>query len=166
MLVAHQNEPVPLRLLAADGRASLFARLNVYDTAGSLVATLAAAHLDEGLYTATWTPASEGMFTVVGRFFLDAMFTIDAEYERVAETVEVSTIKSKLSKILGLVHDNVVIDQHGYDGNGNLTTARLRTYDSSANAAAAGVTGHLKTYRMLASYTGTQQNSFTMAEEV
>lgn len=64
-----------------------------------------------------------------------------------------------LSRILGMIHENTVIDNqgwgesgHGSPGPNDLTTARIRTYDSKANALTATTTGLLDTYSVRGEY--------------
>jgi hypothetical protein len=66
----------------------------------------------------------------------------------------ISTISANVIKALGLLYDNSVLDNQSYDGSGNLTGARLRTYDTNAHAIAAGGTGLLMTYTVTATYDG------------
>ena len=58
-----------------------------------------------------------------------------------------------LSRMVGLLHENSVMDNTAYSG-GKLTSARVRLYDSPANATAAGATGKLFEYQITATYTG------------
>jgi hypothetical protein len=69
-----------------------------------------------------------------------------------AELIEVNSDKTNIIKILGLTHDNVVMDSHTYDTQGNLLTARIRHYDSKANADLAGTGGLLNTWNIEATY--------------
>ncbi len=165
MSVANLNEDFPLRMIASDGRTTLFGRMNIYNSDNLLLHSLAANHVAEGVYGVNWTPNIEGVYTVVGRFFLDALFTIDASYERVIEQIEVSSLKAWIARTLGLLHENVVIDNQGYDSNGNLTLARIRTYTNKADALAAGPSGILRTYEVTASYTGNLLNFYRMVPE-
>lgn len=156
MLVASINEAIPLRLLAADGTTTLYGQLHVYNASGLLVANLVAVHMAEGLYTVNWTPTIEGHYTVLGQFFIDAGLTQDAGYERVTEEVDVSSMKANVLRILGLLHENSVVDSQSYDGQGNLVAARIRSYDSKPNALSAGGTGLLASYTVAATYSVNQ----------
>jgi len=49
------------------------------------------------------------------------------------EDLQISIDKIKVDKILGLVHQNMLIDQTEYDDYGNLSDARLRIYEDSAS---------------------------------
>jgi hypothetical protein len=66
-----------------------------------------------------------------------------------------------------LVHDNGLLDTMVFDGDKNLTSARLRCYDSNTNAAAAkatspagGTTGLLYTFTITATYVNNVQTNF------
>lgn len=150
--LANLSEPVPLRVLAADGRTDLFPQVRIYNSSGLQVATFDAVHIAEGLYGSSWTPGLEGFFTLVAQFYFDNLHTVDAGYEKTAEDMEVSSLKTNILRILGLHHENAVIDSQAYDVNGHLSTARVRTYDSKANAQAAGVAGLLANYTVTAAY--------------
>jgi hypothetical protein len=126
--------------------------------------------------TGQWTEMTSGAFTGSGFYLL----TIPLAYTdqagilnyAVAVTADdiyfgtvglvanlVSDIYSKVTDILGLVYANSVLDQQTYNGAGKLTGGRLRTYDTSANALAAGVTGLLKTWTVYATYDGSNNET-------
>jgi hypothetical protein len=76
-----------------------------------------------------------------------------------------ATITADLLRALGLLHENSVLDRPTYEsGTNNLKTARIRVYDSAANAttarnlSAAGTytydTGKLAEYAIAGDYTG------------
>lgn len=153
MLWLDLNAPAPLRVQATDGATGLFPQFKVYDAAGSVVTTINAAHLAGGLYTASWTPPTEGFFTVVSKFWTDAGHTVEAGYDVEATDTRVDSVHAALNRILGLVQENVVHDQQVYDGDGNLLSARVRTYDSAANALIAGGAGLVAQYALAAAYT-------------
>lgn len=163
MLRATLNEAVPLQVLAADGKTDLYAQATLYSNGVSLT-TLALPHLDGGLYGSTYTPVTEGYLSVVYRFFYDPGLTVLADYDLEAEAVEVSSDKTNLLRILGLLHHNSVLDQQIYDGDGNLITARIRAYDSRPNADLAGLTGLLFTWSVVAIYTGGRVSDFRIKE--
>jgi hypothetical protein len=58
-----------------------------------------------------------------------------------------------LAKLLGISGENSVRDTLIYNGDGDLESARIRIYDSAANANAQGATGLLATWNMTATYT-------------
>lgn len=59
-----------------------------------------------------------------------------------------------VTRAMGLLHENSVMDQTIFDANNNLTNARFRIYNSKANANLAGGGGLLNTYTITATYTG------------
>lgn len=64
----------------------------------------------------------------------------------------VSALDAVLGRVRGLLNENAVQDQQSYDGNSRLTNARIRCYDSAANATAAGATGLIRQYTVTATY--------------
>jgi len=49
------------------------------------------------------------------------------------EDLQINIDETKIDKILGLVHQNILIDQTGYDEHGNLASARVRIYSDSVS---------------------------------
>jgi len=45
--------------------------------------------------------------------------------------VEVHTVVDDLARVLGLLHQNAIVDRQEYDSNGQLTYARVRVFDSA-----------------------------------
>ena len=165
MLRATLNEPVPLQIFVPDGRTDLFARVRLVDVTGATADTLYPLHQTGGLYSVTWTPAVEGYFSAVYDLYVDPALMVQADYERNAEVVEVSSDKTNITRLLGLHHENSLLDQQIYTGNGRLATARLRMYDSAASLAAAsatspagGTAGLLYTWTISATYDGSNQS--------
>jgi len=134
MLLATVNEAVTLSVLASDGRTDLYGQARLYNSAGSLSATVNLGHTSEGLYQAQHTPSVEGYFSVVYQLYFDSGHTIDAGYEHHGETLDVNSFRTNILKVLGLVHENTVVDMQTYDVDGNLLSARVRAYDSAINA--------------------------------
>jgi len=71
-----------------------------------------------------------------------------------AVKVDTAAALVALAKMLGLSSENTYRDTTVYDGDGNLTSARLRAYDSAANATTHGATGLLYTWTFTATYSG------------
>jgi hypothetical protein len=165
LIAATLNEAVPLQILAGDGRADLHGEVRLYNPAGALVATVPLTHLQEGLYGATWTPGSEGFFSAVYQFYMDPSLTIDAGYSKGGELIEVSQTKTNILRLLGLVHENSVVDQQQYDPDGNLIQARIRCYRDRASAEAAGSSGLQFLYEVFASYTNGLLDSYRIVRE-
>lgn len=153
------NEATVLSILAADGRTDLYAQIRVYDSLGGLTATVNPPHITEGLYQIAYTPSVEGVFSYVGQFYLDAGRTLDAGYDKQGETLTVDNTKNLILRILGLQHQNALVDSTVHDADRNLTSARIRVYDSDVNVAAAAAispatynTGLLFQYQISASF--------------
>lgn len=165
MLRATLNEAVPIQVLASDGKTDLFAQAVVYRGA-AILATISLLHLDSGLYGSSYTPTAEGYLSVVYKFFYDAARSVVADYEFESELVEVSSDKTNILRLLGLMHHKAILDQQTYDPAGNLVSARLRAYDSQTNADSNGVTGLLFTWRVAAVYTGGRVSDFRIRDGV
>jgi hypothetical protein len=166
MVTVGVNDVVPLRILSTDGRADLYGRIHIYDSAGALAFSLSALHVAEGMYSVNWTPSLEGYYSMVGQFFFDPIFTVDAGYERAGDLIEVNNVKSSILRLLGLTHDNAVIDNQMYDIGSNLISCRIRTYDSKPNAQAAGLTGLLYQWSVNATYSGNQLIDYKMVRDL
>lgn len=159
MLLGTPNEPLILSMLAADGRTDLYGRARVYSAGGSLDATVLMSHVAEGMYSALHTPTTEGYYNVVYELFFDPARTIAAGYEKQGEVLDVNSMRTNVLRLLGLVHENSVVDQQVYDSDSNLTGARIRCYDSAVNATSAAaiaplpyMTGLKFIYEVHASY--------------
>ena len=154
-LRATLNEAVPLQALANDGNTSLFVKATILDPTLIVAATLYPVHVVKGLYSVNWIPVVEGYYSAIYEFFTDAAYTIPAtNYPQDGETIEVTAEKTNILRILGLRHENAVLDNQVYDANRRLLSARLRAYNSQANATLAGLSGLLFQWTVIASYDG------------
>lgn len=165
MLSATVTEPIPLQVLAADGRQDLFARIRVYDSAGNLATSLSGTHLADGLYSATWTPSTEGFFSYIADLFFDGAFLVSAGYEKQGELIDVNSNKTNVLRLLGLAHENSVVDQQVYNSDGGLVSARIRSYDNKANAQLAALTGLRFTWSVYATYFEGNVSSYKILKE-
>lgn len=70
----------------------------------------------------------------------------------------IAQLQADLSRVLGLLHRNGMVDLQTYDGQGQLTSARLRVFDSPANVPATPggneTVGLLHKYDIAAAYGG------------
>ncbi len=82
----------------------------------------------------------------------------------VVENLEVDTY-TLMVRAMGLLHENSVLDNTTYDGNGKLTAGRLRIYNSKANAQAASGTGLVATYTIAATYSGINITTYTVVKD-
>ena len=169
MLLATVNEAVTLSMLASDGRTDLHGQARVYNSTGALVATVNLSHIAEGLYQSNYTPNTEGFFQVVYQLYFDSGHTVDAGYDHQGETLDVNSFRTNILRILGLLHENAVVDQQSYDSDGNLTQARIRSYNSAINAQNASAvspntynTGLLFTWQVDATYSSGSLVKYTI----
>ena len=89
------------------------------------------------------------------------------------EDIEVTSDKTNIARMLGLHHENSVLDQQTYSNRGRLLSARLRAYNSRTHADAAlavtpddYTTGLLFTWSINATYdTSDQPATFTIGRE-
>lgn len=137
MLSTSPNIAITLTHLASDGAIGLYSQAVVYNSSNSPVDTVNLNHVAGGLYTANYTQATEGFYSLVFTFYTDLARTIPADYDIQGELLEVNSWRTNILRLLGLLHENTVVDQTTYDSDGNLLTARIRTYNNSTNAAAA-----------------------------
>jgi len=73
-------------------------------------------------------------------------------------------LNTNIGRMLGLLHENSMLDNQVYDGSGRLLTARLRVFDSVGNLPAtpggSETTGLLYEYNIVAGYTGGVADEF------
>ena len=165
MLRATLGEPIPLEVQVGTGQTDLFGRVKVYDSSGSVVLDSALTHIDNGLYGVNHTFTTEGHYTAVYQLYLDAGYVTPSDFDIEAEMVEANSDKTNILRIIGLTHDNVYIDNHSYDAQGNLLTSRIRHYSSKANADAHGTLGLLNTWSVEATYTGERLDSYKVTRD-
>jgi hypothetical protein len=79
-----------------------------------------------------------------------------------ANSTLLNTITPQIGRAIGMLHENSVLDLTSYDANNNLTNARLRLYDNASHAAAAGATGLIASYNIVATYTGVNMQTYTV----
>jgi regulator of protease activity HflC (stomatin/prohibitin superfamily) len=86
-------------------------------------------------YIATIVPSVSWIGQEVGSYVIvwSVSDTDDDFAPTYTDDLQISIDKTKIDKILGLVHQNMLIDQTVYDDWGNLENARLRIYSDSAS---------------------------------
>ena len=173
MLRATIGEALPLQIQVGDGRADLYPQVSVHDYTGAIVVgPLDLPHFAGGLYGSIHTFNSEGNFTAIYRIYTDVGHTTAADYDVEAESIEATYDKTNILKMLGIVHHNTVEDMFTYDGAGNLTSVRVRAYDSDTNALAAkatspanGTVGLLFLWNITALYSSGRLSLYAEVEE-
>lgn len=120
-----------------------------------------------GEYLLEFTPNLEGTWVV-------EVFVVPTQ-EAFKTTVvsgggtDVSTVVAQNNRILGLLHDNAILDNQTYDSEGQLLTARLRIFNDALNVPIAPggseTVGLLYEYEIEASYAGANQATrYTMKQ--
>jgi hypothetical protein len=105
-----------------------------------------------GEYRTSVIPDVEGLYEVQVLVIFNSQIWY-SKYVAVPETTNELS-----SRIVGLLHRNAFLDSQVYDSHGQLTSARLRVFDSSVNVpttpGGAETTGLLHQYSIEASYNG------------
>lgn len=87
-MLIHAGETVPVSLVIADGVTDRFPRVVVFDDVGAAVEDIDLDHVQDGLYLASWTVPSAGVFVLVYTVYDDAGHTeVSGMYGREAEAV-------------------------------------------------------------------------------
>lgn len=162
MLRATIDEPIPLQVQVADGRTDLFARVRMYALGSPTpVAIISLPHINDGLYGSAYTLTVGGFFTAQYQVFEDPGFTIAANYDYEVESIEANSDKTNLLRLLGLNYHNAIMTPLQYNGEGCLTDARIRAYDSDTNTELDdGATGLLFSWTIKVTYTGGQLTNY------
>jgi len=86
-------------------------------------------YIDTLVPSISWTDQEVGSYLIIW-----SVSDTDDDFAPIyTEDLQISIDKTKIDKILGLVHQNILIDQAVYDDYGNLSDARLRIYEDSAS---------------------------------
>lgn len=107
---------------------------------------------DTGAYTFEYTPTTDVYFVLDGGA---AAGEGAARYKTGVLQPADSYPDDQLSimrRVISLLGANTVRDDEALDGQKRTIAARIRSYDTAANAQAAGLTGLLATYTLQASY--------------
>lgn len=165
MLRATLNEAIPLQVQVNNGQTDLYGRVKVYNSAGALHASLSLVHIDNGLYGTDYTFTAAGYYTAVYQLYEDAGFTKISDFDIEAEGIEANEDKTNILRILGLNHENSVVDNNVYNAGGNIISSRIRHYDTKTNALVAGAAGLLDTWTVSATYDGNKLLTYTVVRE-
>ena len=111
-------------------------------------------YVDSLVPSASWLDQNVGSYLIVW----SVSNTNDDFNDTYTEDLQVNIDKDKIDKILGLVHQNIYIDNTKFDRNGNMYSARLRIYSDSSSV---GTTMNvLATYQITAQTTGIGKFSY------
>lgn len=163
-LPAKVGVALPLVVVLEDGNTAQFPQAKVYAQGATVpTVTLNLAHKVDGRYEIDFTPAATGVFLAHFIIYSDSGRTVEnITYSREGEQIvvfsnNIDDLATAIVRLLGLSHENAFIDLTEFDANGQLTSARLRIFDSKTNADAATdggseTTGLIATYTMTADY--------------
>jgi hypothetical protein len=111
-------------------------------------------YVDSLVPSASWSTQNVGSYLIVW----SVSNTDDDFNDTYTEDLQVNIDKDKIDKILGLVHQNIFIDNTKFDRDGNMYGARLRIYSDSSSV---GTTMNvLATYQITAQTTGIGKFSY------
>lgn len=153
MIRVNVNQAIPLKVLIGDGSTGLYVRAKVYDSAGTLVATVALPHVAEGMYASTTTIGVEGFYTAVYTVYTDAGFlSLATDYSKAQDLVYVGkslpdellnelvanhlvagSVGEAVAIIRGLCQQNYRLDQTTFNSKGVMTAGRIRIFATQAD---------------------------------
>lgn len=157
---------VPVVMILEDGVEDQHPQAEIYAAGGvTPLATLDLIHKVKGRYESAWVPSSTGVYTAHFIVYSDAGHTAESivytrEVEQMVVTVnDTDDIALMMVRVLGLVHENVFIDNTVHDVNGQLAAARVRVFSSRtavefATDGGAETSGLVATYEMSTVYEG------------
>ena len=151
-----ENITFTLQLIKSDGisvEAGATVSYRIFDTSGvvQLVSSQTAtynsttqSYVNTLVPSASWADQEVGSYLVVW----SVSDTDDDFNSTYTESLEINIDKNKIDRILGLVHQNIVIDQTKFDRAYNLYSARVRIFRDSSK------TDLITKYRITANSTG------------
>ena len=136
-----ENIILTLQLIKSDGTSletTATITYKILDSSGTVevVSSRSASYnSNTGSYTDTLSPSASWIDQEVGAYLISwSIADTDDEFPAIlTEQLEIAIDKTKIDRILGLVHENMYIDQCTYDAGNNLVRARLRIYESVAD---------------------------------
>ena len=109
--------------------------------------------------TSDWSDQEIGTYAVIWSI----SDTSDDFPSVMTEDLQVTIDPDDIKRILGLIHENMIIDNTGYDRFGNLTSARLRIYSTSASV---GTDNNVLATYQITAQAGTDIGKFTTWRQV
>jgi len=165
-LPATVGASVPIVMILEDGAEDQYPQAEIYEAGATTpLETLDLTHKVKGRYESAWVPAATGVFTAHFIVYSDSDHTAESiVYTREAEQMVVTVndtddIALMMVRVLGLVHENVFIDNTVHDINGQLVAARVRVFATKADVELATdggseTDGLISTYEMSTVYEG------------
>lgn len=136
MLQLELNEDVPICLLISDGSEIQYPQAIVTDSDNNSLAIINLAHDANGVYvpSAAYPMPDETFIKVAYVVYSDKERTNEnTSYQRDLDVFYQVETNTKLSRVLGLLHENIYIDNPSYDSDDNLVSARVRIYSDASS---------------------------------
>ena len=136
-----ENIILTLQLIKSDGvsfETTSTITYKILDSSGTVEVVpsgSASYNSNTGSYTDTLIPSASWVDQEVGSYLIAwSIADTDDDFPSIiTEPLEISIDKTKVDRILGLVHENIYIDQTVFDAVDNLKRARLRIYENSSD---------------------------------
>jgi hypothetical protein len=152
MLIAIAGQPFALSAFLADGAGTFYPQAKIYDSVGTLVATINLTAQTAGIYGGAHTLSTPGYYTAHYVVYTDSGHSTPAAYDPEAEIIHVQeehlpedlldvllndhllsgTVGEALALIRGLVQHNFVLKNPTYNASGLMTAATIAIYKTKA----------------------------------
>ena len=156
VVIDSTSQPV-LSLTGSDFTTKLYKPDNTED----IVTSVSISELGNGLYRSSFTPTESGLWTLIvynTTYFPEGKIGQVEVFNNNIDDIHDNTVR-----ILGLSQENYYIDQNMYDGNGNLTSCRIRVYSVASSVGTASDV--LATYTVTSTYTGNQLTTYKVVKQ-
>ena len=127
------GQKLPVLLQLANGVTTQYPQAEIRDSDGNLLITLDLSHEASGMYVSDieYTMPNEDFIKITYIVYSDSGHSTEsAIYMRDADIFIKDNAQERL---LGLMHENIYIDNTIYDAFGNLSSARVRIYSNAAS---------------------------------
>lgn len=170
MIHGLKDNPVDEHFTVADSQGNLISGIDssaftayVYNPTDAEVSSSVSGsftELGDGNYKYMFTPNLNGIWYV--NVTHPTYFPWGKNDDVVVDSANMSTIYEIVRRTLGLVHQNIYIDETVFDEVGNMISSRVRIYDSASNVGSD--TGVIETYLITAD--GTECGQFNYWKQV
>ena len=147
-----ENASVNYKILDSTGA------VEVVSSQSTLYNSNTQSYIDTLVISGSWTSQEIGSYLIVW----DVSNTEDDFPNVITEDLQINMDETKIDKILGLVHQNIYIDETGYDIYENLSTARIRIYSDPSSVGTSN--NVITTYRLTS--VSTETGKFTTWKQI
>lgn len=165
------GEPADLALVLENGDETKFPQVNIYEPSNATpIHTMDLDHAAEGMYRPdpAWTPGAVGHYHGIYTVYDDAARTVKSadfskEMDHILVQLDLASMLQEIGdnvlELLGLREENIFMDLTKYDECCQLTSMRIRVFDTPAHADAATdggseVLGLIALYQITSNYEG------------